>query len=51
VHATFSLKELATTYDTLEKLRAAPELARYLRWIARQQFTRQFRRHRASRRK
>lgn len=36
LHATFSNTELAKRLDTLEKLRAAPELQAFLRWVRRQ---------------
>ena len=33
LHATFSNTELVQTYNTLEQLRAAEPLQRYLKWI------------------
>jgi hypothetical protein len=50
VHSTFSTRELADRFDTVEKLRRAPELQGYLKWIVRQKSTRQFR-HRSPRRR
>ena len=47
VHATFTNKQLETEYDTIEKLRNAPQMAAYLAWIAKQKPTRQFRRRRS----
>jgi 5-methylcytosine-specific restriction protein A len=43
VHALFSNRQLATTLNTLEALRAAPELATFLAWIRRQKPDRNFR--------
>ena len=37
VHALFTNATLARELDTLEKLRAAPEMQSYLKWAARQQ--------------
>jgi 5-methylcytosine-specific restriction protein A len=51
IHATFTNKELAARFDSLEKLRAAPELEAYLTWIAKQRGTQQFRRKTAARRR
>ncbi len=42
IHAVFDNKELADRFDTLAKLRAAPELAGFLEWIRKQQASRQF---------
>ena len=36
VHALFTNRTLATELDTLEKLKAAPEMQRYLAWARRQ---------------
>lgn len=33
VHATFTNATLALLYPTIEKLRAAPELAAFLKWV------------------
>lgn len=33
LHATFSNRELALDYNTVEKLQAAPALQKYLSWI------------------
>jgi len=33
IHATFDNKTLARQYPTIEKLRGAPELQKYIRWI------------------
>lgn len=40
VHCTYTNKTLADIYATLEELRAAPELAKYLRWVRKQPATR-----------
>lgn len=34
IHATAGNKELARLYPTLDALRATPEMARFLKWIA-----------------
>lgn len=34
IHATASNRELARRYPSLEALRAEPQMARFLRWIA-----------------
>lgn len=36
VHALYTNRTLAGRYDTLAKLRAAPEMRRYLAWIRKQ---------------
>lgn len=36
VHATFGHRELETAYRSIEALRAAPELASYIKWIRKQ---------------
>ena len=36
VHATYTNATLAALYPTLAKLREAPELAKYLRWVRKQ---------------
>jgi hypothetical protein len=36
VHATYTNQTLAALYPTIEKLRRAPELQRFLRWVRRQ---------------
>jgi 5-methylcytosine-specific restriction enzyme A len=43
VHALFSNRQLATELNTLEALRAAPQLATFLAWIRRQRPDRNFR--------
>jgi 5-methylcytosine-specific restriction protein A len=43
IHATFSNKQLAESYHTIELLRAAPELAKFLAWIRKQKPDRNFR--------
>ncbi len=43
VHATFEHRELESTYRSMEALRAAPELASYLKWIRKQAPTVRFR--------
>jgi 5-methylcytosine-specific restriction protein A len=43
VHAMFSNKQLAASYDSIEKLQAAPELATFLAWIRKQRPDRNFR--------
>jgi hypothetical protein len=40
VHATFTNATLAAIYPTIEQLRAAPELARFLTWVRKQPPTR-----------
>jgi hypothetical protein len=36
VHATFTNRTLAVRYPTIDKLREAPELEGYLRWVRKQ---------------
>jgi hypothetical protein len=36
VHATYTNATLAATYPTIDGLRAAPELAAFLRWVRKQ---------------
>ena len=36
VHATYTNSTLAKLYPTIEQLRQAPELAKFLRWVRRQ---------------
>jgi hypothetical protein len=36
VHATYTNATLAALYDTIEKLRQAPELQQFLRWVRKQ---------------
>ncbi len=43
VHATFEHRQLEAAYRTIESLRAAPELAAYLKWIRKQPPTVRFR--------
>ena len=43
VHATFTNATLAATYPTIEQLRKAPELAKYIRWVRKQAPTRRTR--------
>lgn len=40
VHATFTNHTLAALYPTIEQLRAAPELAAFLKWVRKQPATR-----------
>ncbi|HJT78279.1 MAG TPA: HNH endonuclease [Gemmataceae bacterium] len=40
VHATYTNETLAALYPTVEQLRRAPELARFLRWVRKQPPTR-----------
>lgn len=40
VHATYTNATLAALYPTIDRLRAAPELAGYLRWVRKQPPTR-----------
>jgi hypothetical protein len=40
VHATYTNKTLAALYNTPEKLRNAPELAGYFKWVKKQPATR-----------
>jgi 5-methylcytosine-specific restriction endonuclease McrA len=43
IHATFHNRDLAKDYLTVEKLREAPELQAFLKWIAKQKPDRNFR--------
>jgi 5-methylcytosine-specific restriction enzyme A len=43
IHAVFSNKQLAEQYASIDKLRAAPELATFLAWIRKQRPDRNFR--------
>jgi 5-methylcytosine-specific restriction enzyme A len=43
VHATYTNATLASLYPTIDQLRAAPELANYLRWVRKQPPTRRTR--------
>lgn len=43
VHATFTNRTLAASYPTIDRLRTAPELAAYLRWVRKQPPTRRTR--------
>jgi hypothetical protein len=36
VHATYTNRTLATLYSTIDQLRAAPELAAFLKWVRKQ---------------
>ena len=40
IHATFTNRTLATLYPTIEQLRAAPELAAFIKWVRKQPPTR-----------
>jgi hypothetical protein len=40
VHCTFTNGTLASTYATLDELRQAPELQKYIRWVRKQPATR-----------
>jgi 5-methylcytosine-specific restriction protein A len=50
VHATFTNATLAILYPTIAKLREAPELEKYLRWVKKQPSSRR-KRNRPRRRK
>jgi len=50
VHATYTNATLAKVYPTIEQLRAAPELGRYLKWVRKQPASRR-KRNRSRRRK
>ena len=50
VHATYTNGTLAAAYATVEELRAAPELAGFIRWVRKQPITRK-KRNKARRRK
>ena len=43
LHAVFTNKDLARTLDSIERLRAAPQLQPFLRWIRKQKPDRNFR--------
>jgi hypothetical protein len=43
VHATYTNVTLAALYPTIDRLRRAPELAAYLRWVRKQPPTRRTR--------
>jgi len=43
VHATYTNETLAATYPTLEQLRMAPELQKFIRWVRKQPPTRRTR--------
>jgi hypothetical protein len=43
VHATFTNRTLAELYPTIERLRTAPELSAYLKWVRKQPPTRRTR--------
>jgi hypothetical protein len=43
IHATFTNATLATVYPTVAALRAAPELAGFIRWVRKQPATRRTR--------
>jgi hypothetical protein len=45
VHATYLNSTLAALYPTIEQLRKAPELARFLRWVRKQPPSRRKRNH------
>ena len=51
IHVLFENKQLAGEFDTLAKLRAAPQLASYLGWIRKQKPGRQFHRTTSPRRR
>lgn len=40
VHATYTNHTLAVEYATIEELRAAPELAAFIKWVRKQPVTR-----------
>ena len=40
VHATYTNETLAAVYPTIEQLRKAPELARFVKWVRKQAPTR-----------
>lgn len=48
IHATWDNKSLARDYASIDRLRAAPELQRYLKWIRKQPGSVRFR-HRSRR--
>ena len=43
IHATYTNRTLEARYATIEELRAAPELARFLKWVRKQPPTRRTR--------
>ena len=43
VHATYTNETLARLYPTIEQLRAAPELAGFIKWVRKQPATRRTR--------
>jgi 5-methylcytosine-specific restriction enzyme A len=45
VHATYTNGTLASFYPTIEQLRRAPELAKFLRWVRKQPASRRKRNH------
>ena len=45
VHATYTNATLAALYPTVARLRRAPELAKFLRWVRKQAPTRRKRNH------
>lgn len=49
IHATYTNATLATIYPTIEQLRAAPELAGFVKWVRKQPPSR--RKHNRSRRR
>ena len=50
VHATYTNETLAAVYPTIDQLRKAPELAKYIRWVRKQPSSRR-KRNRPRRRK
>ncbi len=40
IHVLFSVKDLARRYNTLEKLKATPEMQTWIHWISRKPLTR-----------
>lgn len=45
VHATYTNRTLASVYPTIDELRRAPELEKYLRWVRKQPPSRRKRNH------
>ncbi len=45
IHATYTNTTLAALYPTIEELRRAPELEKFLRWVRKQPPTRRKRNH------
>lgn len=43
VHATFTNQTLAAAFPTIDELRQAPELAKFIRWVRKQPTTRRTR--------